>query len=102
MSFFEIVSRANTVNMKAQPRLKYNICKGRSVRRMEKLHIADFHILYSSPYITRMVISRRTRSQHVAYMAEMTGSVKMLVLKELDFLGYLGVDERIILRLIGC
>jgi hypothetical protein len=45
--------------------------------------------------------SRRTRSsRHVACMVEMINACKILVLKERDHLEDLGVDDRIILRLI--
>jgi hypothetical protein len=47
-----------------------------------RLHNKEFHDLYASPYIIRVIISRRMRLEgHVARMGKMRNSYKILVVK---------------------
>jgi hypothetical protein len=68
-----------------------------------KLYNEELNYLNSSPFIVRMIKSRRIRwARHVARMGERRGVYRVLVGKseERDHLGERGVDGRIIFKWI--
>ena len=71
---------------------------------MRKLRNEELNDMYSSPIVGRVIKSRRMRwVGHVARMGESSGICRVFWrgnLKERDYLGDPGVDERIILRCI--
>jgi hypothetical protein len=52
------------------------------MRGWRKLHIEEFHDIYSSPNVTRTIKTRRIRwAGHVAWMGEKTNAYRILVEK---------------------
>jgi hypothetical protein len=71
--------------------------------KWRRLHNEDLYALYSSPYIIRVIKSRRLMwAGHVACMGERRGAYRVFVgnLREGDHLEDPGIDGRIILKCI--
>jgi hypothetical protein len=98
-----------TLRKEHRPRVFEN----RGLRRMDrrdeiiggwrKLHNEEFHNLYSSPNIIRMVKTRKTRAGNIACMGGRRNAYRILVRKTEGKkpLGRLDVGGRIILRWMG-
>jgi hypothetical protein len=67
-----------------------------------KLHSEEFNDLNSSPNIDRVIKSRMSLTEHVARVGEkeVCTGIWWRKLRERNYLGDAGVDERIILRWI--